>query len=163
MSSTTTTAATATSSCHAKLYDIPTHDAACAMPMNSTYHTLMTNCCGSASVISYSGCDYYCLAENQTVGDLAECLIKGSAAGQVWCNTNANATATGSASADSNSTASATGSETDGVSATATGDGSADATGTNAARAVGVDIKGALVLGLLVLGGIAPGIGLGFD
>lgn len=97
---TTTTAATATSSCHAKLYDIPTHDAACALPVamgNSS--SIMSDCCSSASVIEYDGCDYYCLAQGQTVGTLAECLIKAAGAGEFWCNTNANATATATATA----------------------------------------------------------------
>ncbi|KAL5043381.1 hypothetical protein BDW71DRAFT_210370 [Aspergillus fruticulosus] len=147
MSSTmTTTAAAAISSCSAKLYEIPTRDAACAMPMNSTYHTLMTNCCGSASVISYSDCDYYCLAQNQTVGDLAECLIRGSAAGQVWCNTNANATATGTA------TASTTDSET----ASATEDKKSDPSGSNGAVAMPLDIESVLVLVLVAFGGFVP-------
>ncbi|KAB8263009.1 hypothetical protein BDV32DRAFT_146798 [Aspergillus pseudonomiae] len=141
MSTITTTAGAAeTSSCHAKLYEIPTSDAACAMPMNSTYHTLMTNCCGSASVISYSDCDYYCLAQNQTVGDLAECLIKGSAAEQVWCNTNANATAT------------ATGTAT--ATASATEDENSDPTGSNGAIATHLDIKYVLMLALVAFGGI---------
>ncbi|KAL4862248.1 hypothetical protein BDV12DRAFT_203244 [Aspergillus spectabilis] len=146
---TITTSATATSTCHAKLYDIPTKDAACAMPMNSTYLDLMTTCCGSASILSYSDCDYYCLAQDQTVGDLAECLIKGSRAGGVWCNTNANATAT------------ATGSETGGgtVVATATGtktgtedeeEASATETGANGAGIV----KTVGVLVLLTLGSV---------
>ncbi|OJI99295.1 hypothetical protein ASPVEDRAFT_508257 [Aspergillus versicolor CBS 583.65] len=134
-STTTTTASTATSLCHAKLYEIPSRDAACAMPMNNAYHTLMTDCCGSASVIPYSDCDYYCLAQNQTIGDLAECLIKGSAAGQVWCNTNANATATGTPSA--------------------TKDEKSDPTGSNEAAATGLDTKSVLVLILVMFGGIA--------
>ena len=135
---TTTTATAAAASCHAKLYEIPTRDAACAMPMNSTYHTLMTDCCGSASVISYSDCNYYCLAQNQTVGDLAECLIKGSAAGQVWCNTNANATATGTASAT----------------ASATEDGKLDLNGSNGVGAVRLNIMDILMLVLVAFGGI---------
>lgn len=135
---TTTTATAAAASCHAKLYEIPTRDAACAMPMNSTYHTLMTDCCGSASVISYSDCNYYCLAQNQTVGDIAECLIKGSAAGQVWCNTNANATATGTASAT----------------ASATEDGKLDLNGSNGVGAVRLNIMDILMLVLVAFGGI---------
>ncbi len=138
---TTTTAAAATSTCHQKLYEIPTHDAACAMPMNSTYHSLMTDCCGAASVTAYDECDYYCLAQGQTVGDLAECLIKGSAAGQVWCNAAANATASASATA----TATASGTVKDGQ-ATETG------TGTNGAGAVSVKSVG--VLALLVFAGV---------
>ncbi|KAE8163828.1 hypothetical protein BDV40DRAFT_299168 [Aspergillus tamarii] len=138
ITTTTTATAAAAASCHAKLYEIPTRDAACAMPMNSTYHTLMTDCCGSASVISYSDCNYYCLAQNQTVGDLAECLIKGSAAGQVWCNTNANATATGTASAT----------------ASATEDGKLDLNGSNGVGAVRLNIMDILMLVLVAFGGI---------
>ncbi|CBF82431.1 uncharacterized protein ANIA_11171 [Aspergillus nidulans FGSC A4] len=108
---TTTTTASATSTCAPKLYEIPTHDAACAMPnSNSSYADLMSSCCGTASVISYSNCDYYCLAQNQTVGELAECLIKGSRAGEVWCNTNASATATGTATVTTTSSTSENGS-----------------------------------------------------
>lgn len=115
----TTTSASATSSCYAKLYDIPVHDAACAMPMKSNYSSIMSSCCSSASVVQYDDCDYYCLAEGQSVGTLAECLIKASEPGEVWCNTNANATAT--------ATATATGTDIVTLSATATG---SDSTGT---------------------------------
>ncbi|KJK60575.1 hypothetical protein P875_00053165 [Aspergillus parasiticus SU-1] len=136
---TTTAAAASSSSCHAKLYEIPTTDAACAMPMNSTYHTLMTGCCGSARVIPYSDCDYYCLAQNQTIGDLAGCLIKGSAAGQVWCNTNANATAMGTAAAT----------------ASATGDEKLDPIGSNGVVTSHLDTMDILMLVLVAFGGIA--------
>lgn len=102
MSVTTTSTASstsATSSCHAKLYDIPTHDAACAMPMENNNSAIMSSCCSDASVVEYGGCDYYCLAQGQSVGTLAECLIKASEAGEVWYNTNANGTATATATA----------------------------------------------------------------
>lgn len=59
----------------------------------------MSSCCSDASVVEYDGCDYYCLAQGQSVGTLAECLIKASEPGEVWCNTNANATATATATA----------------------------------------------------------------
>lgn len=95
----TTSSASATSSCSAKLYDLPTHDAACAMPMQSNNSAIMSSCCSDASVVEYDGCDYYCLAQGQSVGTLAECLIKASEPGEVWCNTNANATATATATA----------------------------------------------------------------
>ncbi|KAJ5179928.1 hypothetical protein N7492_003138 [Penicillium capsulatum] len=97
MSMTTTSTASAlseTSSCHQKLHDIPTHDAACAMPMKGNYSSIMSSCCSSAAVVEYGHCDHYCLAQGQTVRDLAECPIKGFKAGEVWCNTNANASAT---------------------------------------------------------------------
>ncbi|KAJ5813369.1 uncharacterized protein N7503_000119 [Penicillium pulvis] len=110
VSSTTTTSATATSSCSAKLYEIPAHAAACAMPMAYTNSSaIMKSCCGSATVKSYGSCDYYCLAVDQTVGVLAECLMTASDSSEVWCNTNANATASlTSSSATETSTASPT-------------------------------------------------------
>ncbi|KAL4950598.1 hypothetical protein BDW69DRAFT_197156 [Aspergillus filifer] len=149
MSTTTTTAIAATSTCHQQLYNIPTHDAACAMPKNSTYASLMENCCGSASVTSYSNCDYYCLAENQTVGDLAECLIKGSEAGEVWCNSAANATATATASSNGTATGSAN------ASSTSTDD-AADPTGTNGAESLKIISGRAVVmLAVLALGSVA--------
>ncbi|KAJ5889205.1 hypothetical protein N7504_010015 [Penicillium tannophilum] len=109
-SSTTTTSATATSSCSAKLYDIPVHAAACAMPMAYTNSSaIMKDCCSSATVKSYDSCDYYCLAVDQTVGELAKCLMTASDSSEVWCNTNANATASlTTGSATSTSTASTT-------------------------------------------------------
>lgn len=141
MSTTTAaTAAAATSTCHQKLYEIPTHDAACAMPMNSTYHSLMTDCCGAASVTAYDECDYYCLAQGQTVGDLAECLIKGSAAGQVWCNAAANGTASASASASATATETMTETETE--------------TGTGVNGAGVVSVKSVGVLALLAFAGV---------
>ncbi|OKO99170.1 hypothetical protein PENSUB_8557 [Penicillium subrubescens] len=115
MSATTTTAALASSSCSAELYDIPVHNAACAMPIAySNSSAIMKGCCSSASVITYSNCDYYCLAVGQTVGELAKCLTAASEAGQVWCNSNANATAASKSisSATGTSTASNTRSST---------------------------------------------------
>ncbi|KAJ5108138.1 hypothetical protein N7456_004813 [Penicillium angulare] len=133
----TTSAASATSSCHAKLYDIPVHDAACAMPMKGNYSSIMSSCCDKASVVAYDDCDYYCLAEGQSVGVLAECLIKASEPGEVWCNTNANATATATATATGTGvvTLSAT---TTGASSTgsATSSGASSTSTSNAAHAV---------------------------
>ncbi|PYH94633.1 hypothetical protein BO71DRAFT_295328, partial [Aspergillus ellipticus CBS 707.79] len=92
----TASAASTTSTCHASLYDIPIKDAACAMPIAYTNSSaIMKGCCGSAEVVSYSSCDYYCLAEDQTVHVLGECLDKIVGGGNFWCNANANATATG--------------------------------------------------------------------
>ncbi|KAJ5651337.1 uncharacterized protein N7484_005060 [Penicillium longicatenatum] len=113
MSSTTTTmttSATATSSCSAKLYEIPAHAAACAMPMAYTNSSaIMQSCCSTASVTSYDNCDYYCLAIDQSVGELAKCLMAASDSSKVWCNTNANATASlTTSSATSTSTISTT-------------------------------------------------------
>ncbi|KAL4960535.1 uncharacterized protein BDV14DRAFT_204632 [Aspergillus stella-maris] len=156
MSTTTTTAAAAaTATCHQELYNIPTHDAACAMPKNSTYASLMKSCCGSASVTSYSDCDYYCLAQDQNVGDLAECLIKGSAAGEVWCNSAANATATGTSTSNATSSASGSASETGSANGTSTND-STDPTGTSGAESLKiVSGKAVIMLAVLALGSVA--------
>ncbi|KAJ5668656.1 hypothetical protein N7462_009726 [Penicillium macrosclerotiorum] len=158
--SSTVSSASATSSCHAKLYDIPTHDAACAMPIKSNYSSIMSSCCSSASVVEYDNCDYYCLAQGQTVGALAECLIKASEAGEVWCNTNANATAT--------ATATATGTGVVTLGATTTGaDSTASATSSGATAASTANAGAAVVapqplsksamgmVGLLLAGSLA--------
>ncbi|CAG7967508.1 unnamed protein product [Penicillium nalgiovense] len=128
----TTSSASATPSCHAKLYDIPTHDAACAMPIQSNNSAIMSSCCSDSSIVEYDGCDYYCLAQGQSIGTLAECLIKASEPGEVWCNTNANATATATA------TAAGTGIVT--LSATTTG---ADTTGSITSGSVATSIANA--------------------
>ncbi|KAL2851513.1 hypothetical protein BJY01DRAFT_245025 [Aspergillus pseudoustus] len=90
--------------------DIPTTEPACAItPQNSTLYALMASCCGSASVLFFQeDSSYSCLAQDQTVGELAACLSRGSEAGggtegkgegqvQVWCNAD-DATASGSSS-----------------------------------------------------------------
>jgi hypothetical protein len=101
--STTATAVGATntpaSSCGALLYDIPTSDAACAMPYRGNHTDVMAECC--SQVVSYlDDCGLYCLAQGETIADLTECLYENGAAFQdVFCNdlTNATATATGDA------------------------------------------------------------------
>lgn len=148
-STATTTAASATSTCHQKLYDIPVKDAACAMPMQGNNSAIMSSCCPS-SVVSYSDCDYYCLAQGQSTGTLAECLIKASKPGEVWCNTNANVTATGSVPTIGAGTVVATGT---GRGSTSTGTASSSSlTSTNAAP---VTKKSVGILALLFLGSTA--------
>ncbi|OOF99391.1 hypothetical protein ASPCADRAFT_203154 [Aspergillus carbonarius ITEM 5010] len=156
-STTTATAASASSTCHQKLYEIPIKDAACAMPISGNNSAIMSSCCGSASVVSYDSCDYYCLAEDQTVHTLAECLIKASEAGEVWCNTGANATATGTVPATGAgtivSTATATASSSGDKSSTGTASGSS-ASSTSGAGVV-VTKKSVGVLALLFFGSTA--------
>ncbi|KAF9891700.1 hypothetical protein FE257_003712 [Aspergillus nanangensis] len=150
-STATTSAASATSTCHQKLYDIPVKDAACAMSMQGNNSAIMSGCCGSASVVSYSSCDYYCLAQGQSVGNLAECLIKASKPGQVWCNTNANATGTGSVPTTGAGTIVATGIGGHST-GTGTSNGSTSSSTTNVAP---VTKKSVGVLGLLLFGSVA--------
>ncbi|KAJ5720691.1 uncharacterized protein N7483_008625 [Penicillium malachiteum] len=159
-STATTTAASATSSCYNKLYDIPVHDAACAMPMKSNYSSIMSSCCDEASVVEYDNCDYYCLAQGQTVGDLAECLIKASEPGEVWCNTNANATATATATATGTGVVTLGATVTDADSTgSATSSGATSTSTSNAAPAVLAPrplSKSAIgVVGLLFIGSAA--------
>ncbi|KAJ6073287.1 hypothetical protein N7467_011372 [Penicillium canescens] len=156
----TTSSASATSSCHAKLYDIPTHDAACAMPMENNNSAIMSSCCSDASVVEYDGCDYYCLAQGQSVGTLAECLIKASEAGEVWCNTNANGTATATATATGTGvvTLSATATDADSTSSSTSSGSSATSTANAAAGVFSPQplSKSAIgMVGILLAGSVA--------
>ncbi|KAJ5557420.1 hypothetical protein N7494_001335 [Penicillium frequentans] len=144
-SSTTTTSATATSSCSAKLYEIPAHAAACAMPMAYTNSSaIMKDCCGSASVKSYDSCDYYCLAVDQTIGVLAECLMTASDSSEVWCNTNANATAS-LATSSTTSTSTATSTKSSSTSTSSSGSVKRAKTSMAAVGAMGLLLFGSLM------------------
>lgn len=56
----------------------------------------MDKCCSPASVEHYSDdCGLYCLAQEQSLGDLLDCLRhEGARNGDVFCNDQLNATAT---------------------------------------------------------------------
>lgn len=98
------TAASSSAACGAKLYEIPIKDAACAVPSKDNYTDVMKECCKVASVHSYdNNCGLYCLAQEQSVGDLSSCLTSHGA----FCNTNSSATATAKVSS-SEATSSAT-------------------------------------------------------
>ncbi|KAL1983779.1 hypothetical protein VTN96DRAFT_9865 [Rasamsonia emersonii] len=126
--SATTTAVSATSTasttCNAQVYEIPTKDAACAVPAQggSNYADAMKTCCHSASVQSYdNNCGLYCLAQGQTVGNLTSCLMgHGVDSAHVFCNQNQTATATETASASKETGSSSTSGTSTGSSATAT-------------------------------------------
>ncbi|RYP71493.1 hypothetical protein DL771_004748 [Monosporascus sp. 5C6A] len=124
---TTTTGGTATQtgSCGATLFDIPTRDFACAVPFSvgdRDYTDIMAQCCGAADVVSYRGnCGLYCLAVDQSVTELTDCLHDAGAGwGDVFCNGNGTATATAPGETDVPATASAS------VVATGGGDGAGD-------------------------------------
>lgn len=97
-----------------RTYEHPIKDPACAVPNygNSNYTDVMEACCGDADVVSYySGCGLYCVALDQTVEELTECLYgKGAAYADVFCNVNATAaeTATATGNVDAPASASAT-------------------------------------------------------
>lgn len=107
MTSTTAPTSTSTSSstsatptiaqCGATLYNIPVADAACAVAYGGNHTTVMSDCCKAADVVSYAdNCGLYCLAQDQTVEDLLQCMYgKGIGYSDAFCNGTANATATG--------------------------------------------------------------------
>ncbi|KAK2757940.1 hypothetical protein FQN54_004346 [Arachnomyces sp. PD_36] len=80
-------------------YQIPVNDSSCAIPTSDKYTSLMEKCCGSAPVTTYDNdCASYCLAIDQTVKELTDCLYddgKGVAWQNVWCSGGVNDTATG--------------------------------------------------------------------
>ncbi|KAI2612702.1 uncharacterized protein GGS25DRAFT_132437 [Hypoxylon fragiforme] len=139
---TTTAAATATSAsvgaanptACARLYELPTADAACAMPYGSNHTDIMTACCGDADVISYyDDCGLYCLAQGQTVNQLVDCMFaKGAPWQAVFCSgpdTNASATATGhDVPTSAQASVIATGKGASGASSTGSGDSTSTST-----------------------------------
>lgn len=107
------TSATPAACTGAGVYEIPTKDAACAVPVAGNNTDALHQCCKDASVEDYDhGCGSYCLAQGQDVGELQNCLFAAGVKYQdVFCSTNQkNATASGSVT--SSSTASSTGSST---------------------------------------------------
>ncbi|KAI5922767.1 hypothetical protein F4810DRAFT_711356 [Camillea tinctor] len=97
-STATSASASATATSCGNLYDIPARDASCAMPYGGNHTSIMSKCCKSTDVVSYySDCGLYCLAVDQSVQDLTDCLYANGAAYQdVFCNANTTATATAS-------------------------------------------------------------------
>lgn len=146
----------ATNTCGSpSLYDIPFNDTACAVPSGGNHTDVMTTCCKSADVVSYNDdCGLYCLAIDQTVTDITDCLYKnGVAWADAFCNGEGNdtATATGNsaptatgASVVSGSSASKTGSSSSSSSSTGGSDSSA------AAPVRGVSAMGVTISGLLL-------------
>ncbi|OKL62229.1 hypothetical protein UA08_02238 [Talaromyces atroroseus] len=145
-STATTTSASTTSSC-TPVWTIPTTDAACGIHPSGNASEVMTQCCGVASVVSYNnGCSEYCLAQDQNVGDLVNCLYKnGLDWNSVYCNDASNATATAAvSSASSTGTSSGTGT------ASSTGSSASSTSSTGAAAPIAkVSTGGVGVLALL--------------
>lgn len=112
----TVSSAAATSTACSNLYDTPVQDAACAMPYGGNHTKIMLACCNDADVVSYyNDCGLYCLAVDQTVSDLSDCLYgKGAPWGDVFCkgNNSATATATGQVKIPASASASVISSDT---------------------------------------------------
>ncbi|KAI0430023.1 hypothetical protein F5Y09DRAFT_243698 [Xylaria sp. FL1042] len=95
-SSGSTASPSATQGTCANLYEIPFSEAGCAVPFSSAHQDAMAACCKAADVISYfDDCGLYCVAADQTIKELQDCLFGKKVAYQdVFCNANVNATAT---------------------------------------------------------------------
>ncbi|CAH0056405.1 unnamed protein product [Clonostachys solani] len=100
--STSSAAAPSTSAVCANIWQTPNEDKNCAMPRTDKNVDYMKKCCKSAQIVSYyNDCGVYCLAVDQTIEDLIDCL-KGEGAGDtdVFCrgvgNDTASATDVGS-------------------------------------------------------------------
>ncbi|KAM0418914.1 hypothetical protein ACHAPT_012179 [Fusarium lateritium] len=88
MSTTTTTAAATAATACTNLYDSPNQDTTCAMPYTGNHTDIMKACCGDAQIVSYhNDCGIYCVALDQTVSDLSDCLFKNGAPWEsVFCS-----------------------------------------------------------------------------
>ncbi|KAK5633310.1 hypothetical protein RRF57_009024 [Xylaria bambusicola] len=95
-SSGSTPSATPSSACGVNLYDIPISEPGCAVAFSSAHQDAMEACCKSADVISYyDNCGLYCVAADQTIKELQDCLFGEKVAyNEVFCNAQNNATAT---------------------------------------------------------------------
>lgn len=143
--SSTTSASSSSPTCNGNIYVLPTQDSACALPNKDNTTDIMSKCCSPASVTHYSDdCGIYCLAQEQSLGDLLDCLTdNGARNGDVFCNDQLNATAT----ADVTASATKTG-----------GDGDATSSSTDSAGSVGVGVsKGGLGVVGVVLGAVVMG------
>ena len=93
-------AATSTACTGSMVYDIPVQDASCAIASGGNHTDIMSQCCGSADVVSYdNNCGLYCLAIDQTVTDITDCMFdNGASYSEVFCRGTGNATASATAS-----------------------------------------------------------------
>lgn len=107
-----------TPSC-ANFNQIPTTDSACALPPLSNATSILEKCCKDAPIEKYpQDCGFYCLAADQTIGDLIDCLqSNGAGYTNVICRGDRNATATGEVTPKSTTSKG----QTTGASATRTG------------------------------------------
>ncbi|CAG9954873.1 unnamed protein product [Clonostachys rosea f. rosea IK726] len=94
--STSSAAAPSTSAVCASIWQTPNEDKNCAMPRTDKNVDYMKKCCKDAQIVSYyNDCGIYCLAVDQTIEDLVDCL-HGEGAGDrdVFCRGTGNDTAT---------------------------------------------------------------------
>lgn len=169
MSSTAVSSATGTSGAPGatgtcagpSLYDIPFNDTACAVPAGGNHTDVMTTCCKSADVVSYGGdCGLYCLAIDQTVTDITDCLYENGVAWQdAFCNGVGNDTAT----ATGNAAPTATGASVvgDGASASKTGSSSSSSSTSDSDSSAAAPVRGVSAVGVTISGLLLSSVMLG--
>lgn len=169
MSSTALTTATGTASAPSatgtcaspSLYDIPVSDTACGVPYGGNHTEVMTKCCKSADVVSYAGdCGLYCLAIDQEVKEITDCLYENGIAWQdAFCNGDSNDTAT----ATENSSPTATGASVvgDGASASRTGASASSSSTGGSDSSAAAPVRGVSAVGLTVSGLLLSSVMLG--
>lgn len=158
----TSGSASATNTCGGpSLYDIPVNDTACAVPAGGNHTDVMSQCCKTADVVSYNDdCGLYCLALDQTVDDITECLFSNGIAWQDgFCSGTGNDTAT----ATENSSPTATGaSVVSGASgASKTGSSSSSSSTSDSDSSAAVPVRGISALGVTVSGLLLSSVMLG--
>ncbi|ROV97455.1 hypothetical protein VMCG_06929 [Cytospora schulzeri] len=118
------------------VYDIPVQDASCAIPIGGNHTDIMSQCCGSADVVSYdNNCGLYCLAIDQSVSDITSCLFdSGASYSDVFCRGTGNATASATAS-DTLATGASVVASGSGSSTSQTGDSSSSSSSTSSSTA----------------------------
>lgn len=146
--------------CGATLYDIPVHDAACAVAFGGNHTDVMSDCCKSADVVSYADdCGLYCLAQDQTVGDLLTCMYgQGIGYSDAFCNGTANATATETGSGSLSSGASVVASASSGTKTSGSGSASSETAASGASRGIKLTMSGGMVSVMLLMGMLAGGL-----
>ncbi|OBS17686.1 hypothetical protein FPOA_09419 [Fusarium poae] len=81
-------APSASTACAAQLFNQPNQDNTCALPYKDEYLPMMEKCCGDAKIVSYyDNCGIYCVALDQTIGELSKCLFgEGAGDADVFCS-----------------------------------------------------------------------------
>ncbi|KAM0292382.1 hypothetical protein ACHAO9_002693 [Fusarium lateritium] len=96
MSTTTTTSLAPLSSSCTGVFNTPNQDNVCAMVYKDNATDIMSKCCGDAQLVAYQNdCGVYCVAIDQTIVELSDCLFSnGAPDANVFCSGNKTTTKT---------------------------------------------------------------------
>lgn len=147
--------ATSTACTGSSVFNIPVQDASCAIRFGGNHTDIMSQCCGSADVVSYdNNCGLYCLAIDQSISDITSCLFgNGASTSDVFCRGVGNATASATAS-DTLATGASVVASGSGSSASQTGDstGSSSSTSSSDAAPGVAPLSGFSAMGFAITG-----------